>query len=203
MLAVRNDKDDPRAPQPTIHDLPALARQVAGAGLEVVSTVEGEPRPVPADCGAAVYRIVREALTNVVKHAGANRAEVRLRWCDDGLDIRVDDDGRGAGKNLPSGGHGLIGLSERAAACGGTAAARRRTTWGQDDYLFDALYAGASGFLLRDVRWDDLVHAVRVVAAGDSLLAPSATRTLIDSACCASAADRRLSPGRDCPAPVV
>ncbi|MFG2891342.1 response regulator [Streptomyces sp. NPDC048248] len=53
------------------------------------------------------------------------------------------------------------------------------TTWGQDDYLFDALSAGASGFLLKDVRRDDLVHAVRVVAAGDSLLAPSVTRTLI------------------------
>ncbi|MGW1780688.1 response regulator [Streptomyces sp. NPDC002143] len=53
------------------------------------------------------------------------------------------------------------------------------TTWGQDDYLFDALCAGASGFLLKDVRRDDLVHAVRVVAAGDSLLAPSVTRTLI------------------------
>jgi len=47
------------------------------------------------------------------------------------------------------------------------------------DYLFDALCAGASGFLLKDVRRDDLVHAVRVVAAGDSLLAPSVTRTLI------------------------
>lgn len=53
------------------------------------------------------------------------------------------------------------------------------TTFGQDDYLFDALSAGASGFLLKDVRRDDLVHAVRVVAAGDSLLAPSVTRTLI------------------------
>ncbi|PNE39990.1 sensor histidine kinase [Streptomyces noursei] len=126
MLAVLKEKDDPRAPQPTIHDLPALARQVAGAGLEVLSTVEGEPRPVPADCGAAAYRIVQEALTNVVKHAGANRAEVRLRWCDDGLDIRVVDDGRGAGKSLPSGGNGLIGLRERAAACGGTAAAGPR-----------------------------------------------------------------------------
>ncbi|ANZ21524.1 hypothetical protein SNOUR_41480 [Streptomyces noursei ATCC 11455] len=66
-----------------------------------------------------------------------------------------------------------------------TAAARGRTcrpagtAWGQDDHLFDALYAGVSGFLLKDVRRDDLVHAVRVVAAGDSLLAPSATRTLI------------------------
>ncbi|WP_433271393.1 response regulator [Micromonospora vinacea] len=53
------------------------------------------------------------------------------------------------------------------------------TTFDQDDYIYEALYAGASGFLLKDVRRDDLVHAVRVVAAGDSLLAPSVTRQII------------------------
>ncbi|MCP2169869.1 response regulator transcription factor [Goodfellowiella coeruleoviolacea] len=53
------------------------------------------------------------------------------------------------------------------------------TTFDQDDYVYQALHAGASGFLLKDVRRDDLVHAVRVVAAGDSLLAPSVTRRLI------------------------
>ncbi len=53
------------------------------------------------------------------------------------------------------------------------------TTFDQDDYVYDALYAGASGFLLKNVRRDDLVHAVRVVAAGESLLAPTVTRRLI------------------------
>ena len=53
------------------------------------------------------------------------------------------------------------------------------TTFDLDEYVYDALYAGASGFLLKDVRRDDLVHAVRVVAAGDSLLAPTVTRRLI------------------------
>ena len=53
------------------------------------------------------------------------------------------------------------------------------TTFDQDDYVYDALYAGASGFLLKDLRRDDLVHAVRVVAAGESLLAPAITRRLI------------------------
>ncbi|MEU6741626.1 response regulator transcription factor [Streptosporangium sandarakinum] len=53
------------------------------------------------------------------------------------------------------------------------------TTFDLDDYVYDALRAGASGFLLKDVRRDDLVHAVRVVAAGDSLLAPAVTRKLI------------------------
>jgi DNA-binding NarL/FixJ family response regulator len=54
------------------------------------------------------------------------------------------------------------------------------TTYDREDYLYDALYAGASGFLLKSVRRDDLVHAVRVVAAGESLLAPTVTRRLID-----------------------
>jgi DNA-binding NarL/FixJ family response regulator len=53
------------------------------------------------------------------------------------------------------------------------------TTFDSDDYVYDALYAGASGFLLKDVRRDDLVHAVRVVHAGDALLAPGVTRRLI------------------------
>lgn len=54
------------------------------------------------------------------------------------------------------------------------------TTFDQDDYVYDALQAGASGFLLKDVRRDDLVHAVRVTAGGEALLAPAVTRRLID-----------------------
>jgi len=54
------------------------------------------------------------------------------------------------------------------------------TTFDADEYVFDALHAGASGFLLKDVRRDDLVHAVRVVVAGDALLAPSVTRRIVD-----------------------
>ncbi|WP_328463315.1 response regulator transcription factor [Actinoplanes sp. NBC_00393] len=56
------------------------------------------------------------------------------------------------------------------------------TTFGQDDYVYDALRAGASGFLLKDVRRAELVHAVRVVAAGESLLAPAVTTRLIETA---------------------
>ncbi|MEV4776399.1 response regulator transcription factor [Microbacterium sp. LWH12-1.2] len=55
------------------------------------------------------------------------------------------------------------------------------TTFDQDDYVFDALRSGASGYLLKDLRRDDLVHAVRVVAAGDALIAPSVTRRLIEA----------------------
>ncbi|GAA0594001.1 response regulator [Actinomadura livida] len=75
---------------------------------------------------------------------------------------------------------GLDGIEAAKAVC---ARSRTRaimlTTFDQDDYVYDALYAGASGFLLKDVRRDDLVHAVRVVSAGESLLAPAITRRLI------------------------
>ncbi|MGC4940036.1 response regulator [Kribbella sp. DT2] len=72
------------------------------------------------------------------------------------------------------------GLAAARTICAGTPTkVIMLTTFDSDDYVYDALYAGASGFLLKDVRRDDLVHAVRVVAAGDSLLAPSVTRRLI------------------------
>ncbi|MFJ5025278.1 response regulator [Streptomyces goshikiensis] len=61
------------------------------------------------------------------------------------------------------------------------------TTFDADEYVYEALHAGASGFLLKDVRRDDLVHAVRVVAAGDSLLAPSVARRLIEEYTAATA----------------
>jgi DNA-binding NarL/FixJ family response regulator len=75
---------------------------------------------------------------------------------------------------------GLDGIEAAKAVCAETRTrAIMLTTFDQDDYVYDALYAGASGFLLKDVRRDDLVHAVRVVAAGESLLAPAVTRRLI------------------------
>ena len=69
------------------------------------------------------------------------------------------------------------------------------TTFDLDEYVYDALHAGASGFLLKDVRRDDLVHAVRVVAAGESLLAPSVTRRLIATRSTPGAARRRPAAG--------
>ncbi|NUT47452.1 MAG: sensor histidine kinase [Saccharothrix sp.] len=124
ILAVLKSDDGPRAPQPTIDDLPALADQVRHAGLDVAVTGTGEPREVRPDVAVAAYRITQEALTNVVKHAGATRADVRLDWQDGSLVISVTDDGRGGSPTR--GGHGLIGVRERAAACGGTASAGPR-----------------------------------------------------------------------------
>lgn len=74
----------------------------------------------------------------------------------------------------------MDGLEAARRVCAGSACkVVMLTTFDLDEYVYDALYAGASGFLLKDVRRDDLVHAVRVVAAGDSLLAPAVTRRLV------------------------
>ncbi|NUT44378.1 MAG: sensor histidine kinase [Thermoactinospora sp.] len=128
MLGVLKEDgpEAPRAPQPTIADLPALADQVAGTGLEVSFAQTGEARAIGPDSAVAAYRIAQEALTNIVKHSGADRAEIRLTWEDEHLMMAITDNGRGGGRALPSGGHGLIGIRERAAACGGSASAGPR-----------------------------------------------------------------------------
>ncbi|MFI8292498.1 DNA-binding response regulator [Streptomyces sp. ms191] len=71
------------------------------------------------------------------------------------------------------------------------------TTFDSDEYVYEALHAGASGFLLKDVRRDDLVHAVRVVARGDSLLAPSVARRLVEQYTRPAARPRRTDPALD------
>jgi signal transduction histidine kinase len=120
MLGVLKDEGEiePRAPQPTVSGLPGLVEQVGATGLAVELETEGEPHQLTADAEVAAYRIVQEALTNTVKHAAATQATVRLDWTDTELRITVTDDGRG--ENGPPG-HGLAGIRERAAACGGIA----------------------------------------------------------------------------------
>jgi signal transduction histidine kinase len=84
--------------------------------------VEGEPAALPAGVDLCAYRIVQEALTNSLKHAGPAHADVLLRYAEDGLDIEVRDDGRGpvrSSGNGDGGGHGLIGMRERVALYGG------------------------------------------------------------------------------------
>ncbi|WP_209497038.1 sensor histidine kinase [Streptomyces sp. PvR006] len=116
----------PREPQPDLSGIPALVERVRSGGLLVEYATEGGVRALPAATGASAYRIVQEALTNVVRHAGARRADVRLAHVDGVLRVTVTDDGRGpapgpAGRG--SGGHGLTGIRERAAAHGGTVTA--------------------------------------------------------------------------------
>ncbi|MBE1533745.1 sensor histidine kinase [Actinomadura algeriensis] len=122
MLGLLKDGEDARDPQPTLAGLPDLAGRVGETGLRVSLTVTGDPAALRPDVDVAAYRIVQEALTNTVKHAGADRVDVALTWEDDALRITVTDDGRGPGAAGRPGGRGLVGVRERAAACGGDAA---------------------------------------------------------------------------------
>jgi signal transduction histidine kinase len=107
-------------PQPTIGQVGFLVEQIERAGLPVTLSVQGDEVPLPAGVDLCAYRIVQEALTNTLKHAGPARAEVLLRYGPGGLDIDVRDDGGGTGStNRDGAGHGLIGMRERVALYGG------------------------------------------------------------------------------------
>lgn len=108
-----------RAPVPDLRALPRLVDGLRDAGLQVELEVDDAAGAVPEVVGAAGYRIVQEALTNVARHAGPNvRARVRLARHDGVVEVEVRDDGRGAPGALRDGG-GLTGMRERAAALGG------------------------------------------------------------------------------------
>ena len=106
-------------PQPGVDDLDALLEQTRRAGLPAELTVEGARRPLPPGLDLSAYRIVQEALTNARKHGGDARAQVRLHYRPEALEIEVLDDGAGS-VNGAGGGHGLIGMRERVAVFGGT-----------------------------------------------------------------------------------
>ena len=88
------------------------------AGLPVELEVEGEPAPLPLGVAVSAYRIVQEALTNVLKHAGPAQARVVVRYTGRGLELEIADDGRGAA-GAGDAGHGLVGMRERVALYGG------------------------------------------------------------------------------------
>ncbi|MGW1226118.1 sensor histidine kinase [Streptomyces sp. NPDC002530] len=108
----------PRSPQPSLDGIGALVERVGAGGPAVSYEVTGEAGPVGQVVGTTVYRIVQEALTNVVRHADAGTARVVLDHGPEALTVTVTDDGRGPGGGV---GHGLTGIRERAAAHGGTA----------------------------------------------------------------------------------
>ncbi|HKF75057.1 MAG TPA: ATP-binding protein, partial [Candidatus Dormibacteraeota bacterium] len=93
--------------------------RVRSAGLHVDLRTEGQPRSLPPGVDLSAYRIVQEALTNTLRHAGAGRAEVVVRYCDTGVEVEVTDDGRGPSANGATGGHGLAGMRERVGMFGG------------------------------------------------------------------------------------
>jgi signal transduction histidine kinase len=115
---LRTQPNQERSPQPSLDRLPWLLTQVQQAGLPVQLTIRGAPVPLPTTVELNAYRIVQEALTNILKHAGPTRATVVLDYDDESLRVEVRDHGRGtAGRG--SDGYGLISMQQRAALLGG------------------------------------------------------------------------------------
>src|SRR5262249_57266614 len=122
-------EEDGWAPPPGLAGLGELLDRVRAAGLDVTARVDGAPAGLPAGLDLAAYRIVQEALTNTLKHARAQAAEVHVCYSPAGLVVEVTDDGRAAvpaGRPGPARGRGLIGIGERAALHGGTCRAGPR-----------------------------------------------------------------------------
>jgi signal transduction histidine kinase len=133
LLGVLRQEAEPRgslAPAPGLAEVEALAAEVARAGVRVEVRIEGTPSELPAGLDLSAYRIVQEALTNVVRHAGPATARVAVRYAPDQVAVEVTDDGKGlqppsaaAGPFRPASspvGHGIVGMRERAALYGGT-----------------------------------------------------------------------------------
>jgi signal transduction histidine kinase len=115
---LRSSDDDPTlAPNPGAADLPALAETMRLAGLPVELDLQDTCRELPAAVDLSVYRIVQEALTNTLRHAGPARVTVTVRCASDDVLVTVADDGRGPSGS--DGGHGLIGMAERVSLFGG------------------------------------------------------------------------------------
>ena len=109
----------PDAPQPSIATLDRLAAAVRAAGLDIDLAIAGQVRPLPPGLELSVYRIVQEALTNVLKHAQASTARVQVDYGPDAVTIDVTDDGTARTASAPAG-HGLVGMRQRAQVFGGT-----------------------------------------------------------------------------------
>ena len=121
--------DRPLGPQPGLARIDELVAGLAGAGLPVEVTVEGEPVPLSPGIDVSAYRIVQEGLTNALKHAGPARARVVLRYAPSTLELEILDDGDGSGEGGGSG-HGLAGIRERVAVYGGELEAGERPEGG-------------------------------------------------------------------------
>ncbi|MFI8091805.1 sensor histidine kinase [Streptomyces sp. NPDC086080] len=122
LMVLRSDGDGaPAGPMPGLARLDEMAGRIRSGGVPVTVTVEGTPRPLAPGVDLCAYRVVQEALTNVVKHAPGARAEIRLRYEPHQLIVSVTDDGEGviSARVRSDGGHGLLGMRERAKLYGG------------------------------------------------------------------------------------
>src|SRR5439155_8725264 len=118
---LRHAEDGPAlAPQPSLEQIERLVEHTRNAGLPVDLRVEGDPVQLPTGVDLTAYRLVQEGLTNAIKHAGANRAEVLVRYAGGHVEVTVSDDGDGGGGGgEDGGGHGLVGMRERVSVYGG------------------------------------------------------------------------------------
>jgi signal transduction histidine kinase len=130
VLLRAGDERAERAPQPALARLDDLVARARAAGVDVALRQEGRPRALPAGVELSAYRIVQEALTNVVRHAAGGCATVTLRYGLAALELVVEDDGPMALAAPAAQGHGLIGMRERAALFGGTLHAAARDAGG-------------------------------------------------------------------------
>lgn len=120
--SVTIDRSEARAPQPGLADLTELVGKLHDAGLPVDIRVDGMPVRLPVGVDLTAFRVVQEALTNTLKHAGPTHAVVTLRYAPTELVVQVDDEGHGLAAALDGHrpGHGLLGMRERVALYGGT-----------------------------------------------------------------------------------
>jgi signal transduction histidine kinase len=131
MLGVlREDSGAEYEPAPDLTELPRLVDSVRAAGLDVDVRVEGRDGEIPPGVSFTAYRIVQEALTNVLKHAGPARATVLVGYEPGLVRLEITDDGRGVNGRATNGGHGLVGMRERVSVYGGALEAAPRAGGG-------------------------------------------------------------------------
>jgi signal transduction histidine kinase len=124
------EEEHGRAPQPTLRELDGLIERSRAAGLPVTLAVEGAPQPLPPGKDLAAYRVVQEALTNAIKHAGAAPTSVTVRWDPAWLELEIVDRGGRAMNGTNGSGHGLVGMEERMRLYDGSLRAGPRTGGG-------------------------------------------------------------------------
>jgi MYXO-CTERM domain-containing protein len=127
LLGMLGSGDNPRAlaPQPSLADIGELVARTRDSGLATTLVIDGEASMLSPALDLCAYRIVQEALTNAIKHAGPARAAVRVQWSECALELEIADDGNGlvaanGHGNGWAGGHGIAGMRERAALHGGS-----------------------------------------------------------------------------------
>jgi signal transduction histidine kinase len=127
---LRSEEEDDLAPQPSLSDTASLVKELEKAGLQVNVVTEGVPHPLPPGIDLSAFRILQEALTNVVKHSGSRSASVKITYAEEELRMEISDEGGPPQVTGGGSGLGLIGMKERASLYGGRLEAGRTETGG-------------------------------------------------------------------------